>query len=56
MWNNLEKHRKTLGLALSAMTYIQNVIPKYEGLFGKDFKAIKTPMSPGYYPEIDDSP
>jgi hypothetical protein len=36
-----------LGLALSAKTYIQNVIPKFEGLFGKDFKAIKTPMSEG---------
>jgi hypothetical protein len=45
-----------LGLALSAKTYIQNVIPKFEGLFGKDFKAIKTPMSEGYYPEVDDSP
>jgi hypothetical protein len=45
-----------LGLALSAKTYIQNIIPKFEGLFGKDFKAIKTPMSEGYHPEIDDSP
>jgi hypothetical protein len=34
-----------LGLALSAKTYIQNVIPKFEGLFGKEFKPIKTPMS-----------
>jgi hypothetical protein len=34
-----------LGLALSAKTYIQNVIPKFESLFGKEFKAIKTPMS-----------
>jgi hypothetical protein len=45
-----------LGLALSEKTYIQNVIPKFEGLFGKDFKPIKTPMSEGYYPEVDDSP
>jgi hypothetical protein len=45
-----------LGLALSAKTYIQNVIPKFEGLFGKEFKAIKTPMSEGYHPEVDDSP
>jgi hypothetical protein len=36
-----------LGLAISAKTYIQNIIPKFEGLFGKDFKAIKTPMSEG---------
>jgi hypothetical protein len=34
-----------LGLAISAMTYIQNVIPKFEGLFSKEFKPIKTPMS-----------
>jgi hypothetical protein len=27
-----------LGLALSAKTYIQNVMPKFEGLFGKEFK------------------
>jgi hypothetical protein len=45
-----------LGLALSAKTYIQNVIPKFEGLFGKEFKPIKTPMSEGYHPKIDDSP
>jgi hypothetical protein len=45
-----------LGLALSAKTYIQNVIPKFEDPFGKEFKAIKTPMSEGYHPEIDDSP
>jgi hypothetical protein len=44
-----------LGLALSANTYIQNVIPKLEGLFGKEFKTIKTPMSEGYHPEVDDS-
>jgi hypothetical protein len=45
-----------LGLALSAKTYIQNIIPKFEGLFGKEFKPIKTPMSEGYHPEVDDSP
>jgi hypothetical protein len=46
-----------LGLPLSVKTYyIQNVIPKFEGLFGKEFKPIKTPMSEGYYPEVDDSP
>jgi hypothetical protein len=36
-----------LGLALSAKTYIQNIIPKFEGLFGKEFKAIMTLMSEG---------
>jgi hypothetical protein len=47
-----------LGLALSTKTYIQNVIPKFEGLFGKvkECKPIKTSMSEGCYPEADDSP
>jgi hypothetical protein len=45
-----------LGLALSAKTYIQNIIPKFEGLFGKECKPIKTPMSKGYHPKIDHSP
>jgi hypothetical protein len=49
-WKNLG-----LGLALSEMTYIQNVIPKFEDLFGKEFKPIKTPMSEGYHPKVDDS-
>jgi hypothetical protein len=31
-------------------------IPKFEGLFGKELKPIKTPMSEGYHPEVDDSP
>jgi hypothetical protein len=50
-WNN-----QGLGLDLSEKTYIQNVIPKFEGLFGKEFKSIKTPMSEGYHPEVDDAP
>jgi hypothetical protein len=45
-----------LGLTLSAKTYIQNIIPNFEGLSGKEFKPIKTPMSEGYHPEVDDSP
>jgi hypothetical protein len=45
-----------LGLALSAKIYIQNLIPKFEDLFGKEFKPIKTHMSEGYHPEVDDSP
>jgi hypothetical protein len=44
-----------LGLDLSSKTYIQNVIPKFKDLFGKEFKPIKTPMSEGYNPEVDDS-
>jgi hypothetical protein len=45
-----------LGLAFSAKTYILNVIAKFEGLFGKEFTTIMTPMSEGYHPEVDDSP
>jgi hypothetical protein len=45
-----------LELALSAKTYTQKFIPKFEGLFGKELKPIKKPMSEGYHPEIDDSP
>jgi hypothetical protein len=36
-----------LGLAMYAKTYVLNVIPKFEGLFSKDFKPIKTPMREG---------
>jgi hypothetical protein len=49
-WKN-----QRLGLALSEKTYIQNLILKFEGLFGKEFKPIKIPMSEGYHTEIDDS-
>jgi hypothetical protein len=49
-WNN-----QGLGLAISENTYIQIVIPKFEGLFGKEFKSIKTPMIEGYHPGINDS-
>jgi hypothetical protein len=31
-----------LGLALLSKTYTQNIIPKFGGLFGKEFKPIKT--------------
>ena len=43
-------------LAVSERTYIQNVIPKFESIFGKELKPIKTPMSEGYHPEVDDTP
>jgi hypothetical protein len=36
------------GLTISAKKYIQNVIPKFESLFGKELKPVKTPMSEGY--------
>jgi hypothetical protein len=45
-----------LGLDLSEKTYTQNDLRKFECIFGKEFKAIKTPMSEGYHPEIDDLP
>jgi hypothetical protein len=45
-----------LGLAILTKTYIQNFIPKFEGLFGKEFKTIKTTISERYHPEVDDSP
>jgi hypothetical protein len=45
-----------LRLALSAKTYIQNIIQIFEGLFGKEFKPIKTHMTERYHPEVDDSP
>jgi Reverse transcriptase (RNA-dependent DNA polymerase) len=44
-----------LGLAISARTYIQNSIPKFENLFGKELKPIKTLMSEGYHLEVDDT-
>jgi hypothetical protein len=40
-----------LELALSAKTYIQSVIPKCEGLFGKEFINVRE----GCYPEVDSS-
>jgi hypothetical protein len=45
-----------LGLALSEKTYIQNIIQKFEGLFCKEAKCIKTPMGEGYRPQEFDSP
>ena len=45
-----------LRLAISARIYIQSVIPKFESLFGKELKPIKTPMSEGYHPEVYDTP
>jgi hypothetical protein len=44
-----------LGLAISEMIYIQNFIPKFEVIFSKELKLIKTLMSEGYHPVVDDS-
>ena len=54
----LDEHWKSdsVGLAMSARTYIENVIPKFETLFGHEFKKEKTPMIENFHPEIDDSP
>jgi hypothetical protein len=49
-WKN-----QRLGVGLSVKTYIQNIILKLVGHFGKEFKPIKTSMSEGYHPEVDDS-
>ena len=38
------------------VSYIQNVIPKCGSLFGKELKSIKTPLSEGYHPEVDNTP
>ncbi len=43
-------------IGFSAKTYIQNVIPKFEELFQRAFKKVKTPMEAKYHPEVDDSP
>jgi hypothetical protein len=45
-----------LEFAISARTYIQNIIPKFESLFGKELISIKTPMSEGYHPGVNDTP
>ena len=42
--------------ALSAQTYIENVVKKYEALTGKPFKEYKAPMDSKYHPETDDTP
>ena len=54
----LDEHCKDdcVGLALSAKTYIKNIIPKFEELLQAQFKPIKTPMAEDYHPETDDSP
>jgi hypothetical protein len=43
-----------LGLALSAKTYIQNVISKFEGFWAKSLSPSRH-MSEGYHPEVDNS-
>ena len=42
--------------ALSAQTYVKNVVEKFETLFGQSFAQYKVPMASDYHPELDDSP
>jgi hypothetical protein len=42
--------------ALSAKTYIKNVLEKMEHLFGGAFATWDTPMAQDLHPELDDSP
>ena len=42
--------------ALSAQTYVKNVIEKFETLFGQSFAQYKVPMASDYHPESDNSP
>jgi hypothetical protein len=53
---DISNRNQGLVLTISAKTYIQNVIPKFESLFGRKLKPIKAPMSEGYHPEMDDTP
>ena len=43
-------------MGFSSKTYIQNLTPKFEALFEKTFKPIKTPMANDCHPELDDFP
>jgi hypothetical protein len=43
-------------LDISAKNCISNVIPKFESLFGKEFKIIRIPMGKRYCLNKDDSP
>jgi len=51
MWKGEHIHT-----AMSAKTYIQNVIVKYKSLFGGALREFKTPMEHEYHPELDQTP
>ena len=55
---HLDEHwiKESICLALSAKTYINDVIPKFEKLLNMNFRSYHTPMAEGYHPELDDSP
>ena len=54
----LDEHWNKQGITLgfSSRTYVANVVPKFEALFGQEFKRIKTPMAEECHPEVDKSP
>jgi len=43
-------------IALSAVTYIERIVEKIEGLFDTTLRQYSSPMESEYHPEIDDSP
>jgi hypothetical protein len=45
-----------VGLALSAKSYIANIIHKFEALSGHEFSKHNTPLLENSYPEREDSP
>ena len=47
---------ENVSLALSARTYIKNVVERFECLFTTDLRLYKTQMSDEYHPETDDTP
>jgi hypothetical protein len=55
MWNYLGKQGRVRDEDSIIKDLYSNVITKFEGLFGKVFKAIKTLMSEGCHSEVDDS-
>ncbi len=48
--------KENIGLGFSSRTYISNMIPKFEELYGVIFKTVKAPMASDYHPQLDDSP
>ena len=46
---------KNVSLALSAPTYVKNVVERFERLFGSDLRVYNTPMSDKYHPKTDDT-
>ena len=47
--------KENIGFEFSRKTYIQNLLSKFEDLFGTTFRKFNTPMATDYHPEADDS-